>query len=158
MKATLPGKAGCHFFLLSSIVSARLVAAAQPATEAEQIRQELRQLKQDYQQRIDRLEQRLRNLDNPAGRPTITNPPAPLSAFGKKPVSPPVETSAPTNAAAVAARQFANEQYQRDVEWREGVRFADSPFRERIEQVLQDTVELHGYFRAGYGRDDKGGP
>jgi maltoporin len=27
-----------------------------------------------------------------------------------------------------------------------------------VEQVLQDFVEVHGYFRAGYGRNDQGGP
>jgi maltoporin len=147
-----------QFFLLCSIILARFGAAAQPASEAEQLREELRQLKQEYQQRIDRLEDRLRKLESSAP-PAVTNPPASPAAFGKKPTSEPVQTTGVTNTAAAAvARQFANEQYQRDVEWREGVRFADSPFRERIEQVLQDFVEFHGYFRAGYGRDDKGGP
>jgi maltoporin len=43
-------------------------------------------------------------------------------------------------------------------QWHEGYSFAQSPFRERLEQVLQDFVELHGYFRAGYGKDNQGGP
>jgi maltoporin len=133
-----------------------LVTTAQTKSEAEQIREELRQLKQDYQERIDRLEERLRQLEtSPA--PRVTNASAPQSAFGQKPASPAIQSAQTTNV-TVAARQFANEQFQRDVEWREGLRFAESPFRERVEQVLQDFVEFHGYFRAGFGRDDKGGP
>jgi maltoporin len=133
-----------------------LVTTAQTKSEAEKIREELRQLKQDYQERIDRLEERLRQLEtSPA--PRVTNASAPQSAFGQKPASPAIQSAQTTNV-TVAARQFANEQFQRDVEWREGLRFAESPFRERVEQVLQDFVEFHGYFRAGFGRDDKGGP
>ena len=30
--------------------------------------------------------------------------------------------------------------------------------KERIEKVLNDFVDVKGYFRAGYGRDQKGGP
>jgi len=142
--------------IASAILSTPFAAIAQATSEAEQIRQELRQLKQDYQQRIDRLEERLRRLEAPAA-PTVTNPPAPPSAFGLKPTSEPTETNQMANA-VVAARQFANEQFKRDIEWREGLHFAESPFRERIEQILQDFVEFHGYFRAGFGRDNQGGP
>src|SRR5512138_837526 len=35
---------------------------------------------------------------------------------------------------------------------------AGTPFRERVEQVLQNYVEISGYLRAGYGRDNEGGP
>jgi maltoporin len=159
MKANPQCRWHFHFLLLHSIASASFGAVAEPTSEADQLRQELRQLKQDYQQRIERLEERLRKLEGPAA-PVVTNPPTTTSVFGEKPVSEAVQTTAGTNgsAAAASARKFANEQYQRDVEWREGIRFEDSPFRERIEQVLQDFVEFHGYFRAGYGRDDKGGP
>ena len=103
-------------------------------------------MKQDYQQRIDQLEQRLRRLETPAV-PAATNLPAPQ----------PIESTATTNAAA-AIRQFAKDQFPRDTEWREGIRFDESPLGDRLEQVLQDFVEFHGYFRAGYGRDDQGGP
>jgi maltoporin len=57
-------------------------------------------------------------------------------------------------------RQFAREQYQRDTETRERALLTESrrPLAERMEQVLQDFVDLNGYFRAGYGRSDQGGP
>jgi maltoporin len=134
-----------------------LAAHAQTNSEAEQIRQELLQLKQEYQQRLDQLEERLRRIESKPPAPAMTNLPPSQSAFGQKPVSPPLGPVQATNAAA-QVRDFANAQFQRDIEWREGVRFTESPFRERLEQVFQDFVELHGYFRAGYGRDDKGGP
>src|SRR5689334_10698185 len=103
-------------FVASCIVSMAFGAVAQTKSEAEQIRDELRQLKKDYQQRIDRLEERLRQLEtSPA--PAVTNAPAPQSAFGQKPASPANQTSQTTNA-TLTARQFANEQFQRDVEWR----------------------------------------
>ena len=144
------------FFLLGAPVATPLSAIAQTNSEAEQIRQELRQLKQDYQQRIDRLEERLRALEAP-GAPTVTNVPPKPAAFGQKPVTPPAETAQMTNAAA-AARQFADEQFRSYSESQEGLRLSEPAVRERLEQVLQDYVEFHGYFRAGYGRDNQGGP
>jgi maltoporin len=140
----------------STLLRAFVGAAAEPASEADQIRQELRQLKQDYQQRIDKLEERLQRLESPSS-PVITNPPPPQTAFGQKPVSSPIENTQGTTA-AVNARKFADAQFQGDTVWLEGMQLSESPFRERLEQVLQDFVDFHGYFRAGYGRDDKGGP
>jgi maltoporin len=142
-------------FLFAALLSAPCGTFAQATNEAQQLREELRQLKQEYQQRIDGLEERLRHLEA-TNAPTGTNLPAP-AAFGRKPAAPPAETTPATNAAAVA-RQFANEQFQSDTYWSEGIRLSESPFRERIEEVLQDFVEFHGYFRAGYGRDNQGGP
>jgi maltoporin len=144
-----------QLLLLGAVVWTPLAASAQAGSEADQIREELRQLKQDYQQRIDRLEERLRRLEPPASVP-VTNPPAPQAALAIKPTLPPTETTQKTNAAA-AAQQFANEQFRSDLATREGF-WTESPFRERLEQVLGEYVDFHGYFRAGYGRDDKGGP
>jgi maltoporin len=63
-----------------------------------------------------------------------------------------------TTNASVAARQFANEQYRGHIETREGLSATQyQPTRDRIEQVLQDYLDIHAYIRAGYGRDDKGG-
>jgi maltoporin len=151
-KEGLPFTRAALVMLGSALVSAPLAAAAQANPEAEQLRKELLELKQGYQQQIDKLEERLRRLEAPA-----TNPPVSSPASGQKPAPAPAASLDATNAVG-AARQFANEQFQRDVEWREGIRFSESPFRERMEQVLQDFIEFHGYFRAGYGRDDEGGP
>ena len=83
-------------------------------------------------------------------------PPA-TPAFPPPPIS---GTNASTaSEAAATARQFANEQFQRNTESREqALLSASPPWRERVELVLQDFLDFHGYFRAGYGRDDQGGP
>jgi maltoporin len=74
------------------------------------------------------------------------------------PAEPPQSPQVATNALA-RARSFAEEEFQRDTESRErALLYEDRPLAERVEQVLQDFIDIHGYFRAGYGRDDQGGP
>jgi maltoporin len=139
-----------HWFLLSALILAPFAAIAQTNSEADQIREELRRLKQDYDQRIQQLEDRLRRLEVPAAQ-TATN---------RVPIQPPALSAlaaAPTNA-NVAGLHFAQEQFQRDTESRErALLFESNHVSQRLEQVLQEFVDFHGYFRAGYGRDDKGG-
>lgn len=119
---------------------------AQTPSEAELLRQELRELKQAYQSRIEQIDARLRRLDEMGGSPPAT---APETASGSPVV--------PANVAA--ARQFANQQFARKTESRERATLLESaPVRERMERVLQNFVDITGYFRAGYGRDDQGGP
>ncbi len=121
-------------------------------SEAEQLREELRRLKQDYGQRIQQLEQRLQLLEAVPATTNRVEAAATMMAAG---------TNAPANlhSNAVAARAFADQQFQRDTESRERAVLAESgPFRERVEQVLQDFVSISGYLRAGYGRDNEGGP
>jgi maltoporin len=141
-----------HLVLSGAIVSTHFVATAQATSEAEQIRKELRELKQHYEQQIDKLEERLRRLETPG-----TNSSAPPSTLAKQPASPPGDTSGTTN--AIAAREFTHQQFQRDTESRERAVLAEeSPLRERVEHVLKDFLDISGYFRAGYGRNDQGGP
>jgi maltoporin len=136
--------------LASVLLSAVPLAAAQPApvSEADQIRNELRALRQEYEQRMLQLEERLRRLEPPASTVADTSAPIPVVAAA----------SVSTNAVA-RARQAAEREFQRDTESRERALLHQSrPFAERVEQVLQDFLDIHGYFRAGYGRDDQGGP
>jgi len=130
---------------------------AQAPSEAEQIREELRRLKQEYQERIGQLENRLQRLED-AGVATGTKQ-AVEPAAAREPVVPePAEAAMPGTNAPVAVQQFANQQFQQATESREHARLAaPTPFRERVEQVLQDFMDIHGYFRAGYGRNDQGG-
>jgi maltoporin len=128
--------------LLGLLFALPIVPAAEaqpaPATDTEATRQELRELKRDYEQRLQDLEARLRKLESEA-----TNHPPPPSG---------------TNA-AVRARQFADQEFRGDTESRELTQLAAAqPWRERMEQVLQNYLDIFGYFRAGYGRDDEGGP
>ncbi len=129
--------------------------AAEPdstSTEARQIREELRRLKQDYGQRIEQLERRLQQLEaSPASSNRVESVAAELPG-----------TNGPVNVqsnTAAAARAFADQQFQRDTESRERAVLAESRvLRDRVEHVLQDFVDISGYLRAGYGRDNEGGP
>jgi maltoporin len=145
-----------QLFLLSIMISTPRGVLAQGSSEADQIREELRQLKLEYQQRIERLEERLRRFEAPApGVATNLLAAQPKPAV---PAPPSVNAAAATNAAA-AAKQFANEQFQYDTESRaRAVLEMEQPLGQRLEHVLQDFVDIKGYFRAGYGRDSQGGP
>jgi maltoporin len=143
--------------MVVSILAMLCARSGRAASEADEIREQLRQLKQDYQQRIDALEERLRRLEAASAVPgtnlTVVQPGAVPTAAPQAPA-----VVATTNAAAVV-RKFAKEQfYQYTVSQEEGAPSEYQPLRERMEHVLQDFVDINGYFRAGYGRDDKGGP
>jgi maltoporin len=132
---------------LISLWSLEALAAA----DAEQLREELRQLQQDYEQRLQRIEDQLQRLETPPGAPTnaVLEPTAPAR----------MDPAAVNTNAAVAARKFVAEQFARDTESRErAVGVAAAPFRDRVEQVLQNFVDVTGYLRAGYGRNSEGGP
>ena len=123
--------------------------AAAAQSDAEQLREELRQLKQDYELRIRKIEEQLQKLDSKSAASTnvVTKPPVDSAKLANA-----------TNA-ALAAKQFADGQFAGDTESRErALQVTDSPFRERVEQVLQDFIQIGGYLRAGYGRDSEGGP
>ncbi len=139
----------------TTLASTAVLAQTPPATEAQQLREELRQIKQDYERRIQLLEQRLQQLESASPPVIATNQPVAVAALA---TNTPAATPPGTNAIN-AARAFAKEQFQRTTESRELAVAAEShPVRERVELVLQDFVDIHGYFRAGYGRDNQGGP
>lgn len=141
--------------MVGLLVVAPLAACAQAPTEADQIREELRQLKQEYQERIERLEKRLRGLESQSVPTPTTNVSATLASPGKGKAPGTGEDAKGTNA-VVLARDFAQKEFRADNATREGVAETQVVQR-RVEQILQDFIEFHGYFRAGYGRDDQGG-
>jgi maltoporin len=149
--------------LLLAAVLAALTPVSSPAqspAEVQQIRQEIDQLRKDYEQRLRLLEEKLQKLEQaPAipATPGITAVPAPATtnlAVAPGPATTPVSPEAVQH-----VRQFADEQYQRTTESREHAltQEKEMPFRQRVEKVLQDYVDIGGYFRAGYGRDNQGG-
>jgi maltoporin len=125
-------------------------------SEADQIREELRQLKADYEQRLQRLEDRLQRLDSAEGSRTTNEAAAPPKVA--------VRAAAPGNTAStsstnISVNRLLERQFQENTESREQALNAEPPpWRERAEQVLENFVDIHGYFRAGYGRSDEGGP
>lgn len=140
-------------------------AQTPPPSEVEIIRKEMEQLRRDYEERIKKLEQRLQAVEStrqPAAAPSS----APAATAAPTPATPPASTNAavsPSNGevqAASEAREFARKQYVRTTESREWsmANEQNQPVRERIEKILHDYLDFGGYFRAGYGRDNQGGP
>lgn len=65
-------------------------------------------------------------------------------------------TTEPSDATKTIAK-YVDQSFKRDTETRdrrEGPRF----IADRVENVLEDFIEIGAYVRAGYGRDGKGGP
>ena len=147
-----------------------VVSAQTPATNSEvrEIRREMEQLRQDYERRMQSLEERLKRVEVPplaAG----TNAVPPAASPTPAPLAVAVAAAAPESGTnAIAARQavierglqFAREQFQGDAETldRNIVPATNGYLKQRVEQVLQDFVDISGYARAGYGRDNQGGP
>jgi maltoporin len=135
---------------------------APQSSELDSIRQEIQQLQQDYQRRMHLLEERLRKLESIPGpgtvRVTKTNEVTTPSASPE--IGVPKGASETRSNAVVRVKEFAASEYRRTTESREYAVATglNQPIKGRMEQVLQDFVDITGYFRAGYGCDDKGGP
>ena len=126
---------------------------AQEAPDATaMLREELRAMRADYEARIRQLEDRLAELEKaPAGgmAKAETAPEQPNDAL-TKPDSPAI--AAETEARRERARaRFAGGTEIQDLA-------LEDRRAERIETVLEDFVDINGYFRAGYGKSDAGGP
>ncbi|MCX6926338.1 MAG: carbohydrate porin [Verrucomicrobia bacterium] len=137
-------------------------------SEVKEIRREMDQLRRDYERRMQLLEQRLNRIESPAtvagtnSAPAVGTPePAAVAASGAATVSQSDTNHAAARQAAIErGREFAREQFQQDAEKldRNIAPATNSYLKQRVEQVLQDFVDISGYARAGYGRDNKGGP
>ena len=122
-------------------------------SEADQIREELRKLKADYEQRLQRLEDRLQQLDSAKRAPTTNQATAP------PPIPAPAAAQRQTALTNISVNRQLEGQFLENTESRERALLAEPPpWRDRAEQVLEDFMDIHGYFRAGYGRSDEGGP
>jgi maltoporin len=163
-----------HTFIALVVVSLLLslrpaLAQVQPVSEVEQLRREMEQMRQDYEQRMRLLEDKLRKLERAPAAPTVAAPTTGPGGLTNRitPTTPAVAagTSSATNApgatqASQQIRQFVDREFQETTESRELAlsQEKDMPMRQRVEQVLHEFVDIGGYFRAGYGRDDRGGP
>jgi maltoporin len=140
----------------------------QTNSEVELIRQEMQQLRRDYEHRMQSLEQRLQKLEtSPSGGVVTSAPPAvlprPPGPAMQVTAAPPVASTKEAAAREVLiqrGRDLADQQFpvnsgtlDRDI-----LAATNRPIRERVEEVLQDYIEIGGYVRAGYGRDSQGGP
>ena len=142
---------------------------AQPNDDLVQVRQEMDQLKQEYEQQRLAYEQRLGKLEEQLKRiETSSHAPAAVSVATvsvPKP-SPEPTTQARSNSAVQQSTRPAEQVGQSQQpfeETTESIQLAlteqeNNRVRERTERVLREYVDIGGYFRAGYGRDDEGGP
>jgi len=116
--------------------AAQVAMAAAP--EVDQLRAELEVMKAEYARQAEQmraLEERIRALEAPT-------PEAHGAATGT----------------AGQLRMQVDKEYQRDTESREqALLTVGHPYAGRVEEVLQGFVDIHGYFRAGYGRNSSGG-
>src|SRR4051812_15651281 len=75
---------------------------------------------------------------------------APLSAWAAPPDTPDTDAKRPIS-------KLIDEEFRSDTETRD--QSADQALlKERVEQVLENFIELEGYVRSGYGRSGAGGP
>ena len=116
--------------------AAQVAMAAAPGVD--QLRAELEVMKAEYARQAEQmraLEERIRALEAPT-------PEAHGAATGT----------------AGQPRSQVDKEYQRDTESREqALLTVGHPYAGRVEEVLQGFVDIHGYFRAGYGRNSSGG-
>jgi len=146
------------------------LAQAPSSSEVGQVRQEIEQLKQDYEQmnqayaeRFRKLDERLKQLETATPEPALgsvamsstSRPPSPTVSTHAAETS--VHPPSSQNEGQVAPAQTISEDPTDSIQ----VALAqqqNNPVRERLETVLQNFVDVTGYFRAGYGRDNEGGP
>jgi maltoporin len=133
-------------------LSAQSPTNANPEVEA--IRVEMKQIQRDYERRMDLLEKRLEQIQPgvAAKLPETTKPPAAPAPATVATNTMPTESE--------RGKAFAKIQYEQHGATRESVlaQPENAVLKKRIDQVLNDFMDTAGYFRAGYGRDDKGGP
>ena len=133
--------------LLGLILTLAGTDAAAAPIEADQLREELRALKAENARQAElmrALEERIRALEKASTSSSVLAPPA----------TPAAEALVAVN----QARVLVDREYQRDTESREqSLLTADHPYAGRVQEVLQGFMDIHGYFRAGYGRNSNGG-
>ena len=133
---------------LGLIIALAGTGAVAASTEADQLRAELEALKIENAKQAERmrvLEERLRALEAALPSTPAAGPAAPPAA-------------AEALAAVNRARDRVDKEYQHDTESREqSLLTAEHPYAGRVQEVLQGFMDIHGYFRAGYGRNSSGG-
>src|SRR5688572_7154379 len=141
--------------LLGLVIALAGTDAMAASTEADQLRAELEALKIENARQAERmrvLEERLRALEASALAPSTDIVPSADATPAGAP------SAAEALAAADRAQLLVKKEYQHDTESREqSLLTAEHPYAGRVQEVLQGFMDIHGYFRAGYGRNSNGG-
>ncbi|MGB1129849.1 MAG: carbohydrate porin, partial [Haloferula sp.] len=157
------------FALTATLALAPFLISAEDELDpaiAAALRKEIDSIRQDYEGRITELENRIKELE---AKPAPTPAPTPAPPTRRSTPSPSnVQTddttdedmSAASNREALKAFDSVKESFRGDTETRQyRPRPTDNEaLADRIEQVLEGYLDISGYFRAGYGRSDEGGP
>lgn len=138
------------FFLLSA---ASTQIAANGADETNPLKTELQELRQQYESRIQSLESRIERMDTGAPAETATMQPGVLSSNNQLPLS---NTGSRAKINAALELEFANKTESRSKAILAETN--DDHYTDRVESILQNYLNTAGYFRAGFGNTDKGGP
>jgi maltoporin len=158
---------GSSLVLILVVLNAR--GQAPSTNELGQVRQEMEQLKQEYEQMQQAYEMRFKKLDEHLKQLEAANPqPATVSVAmvsAPRPAAP-ASSQADTIAAGQNAAQSENQAGELQnpfLEPTSSIQLSlaeqpNKPIRDRLETVLRNYIDVTGYFRAGYGRDDEGGP
>ena len=147
------------------VFSFQTSAVAQDEQLALELRKELDAIRNDYETRIDQLEARIKELESKTSKPT----PTPTHTHHESPsvteeLAPPSRATEDENPAASDEHRQSidgmRESFRSNTETREFSRRPDleNALNDRIEEVLEGYIDISGYFRAGYGRSDAGGP
>ena len=149
----------CVLLGLAVLPATAIAQAPPPGTALEEVRREMQQLQQDYQRRMQLLESQLQKLEQAQGQPAT---PATNLVLAPPPAVPATNVSKVLNAVAEAqqAQSFVNRQFAETTTTRD---FAlsentNAPLRQRVENILHNYIDIGGYFRAGYGANNVGGP
>jgi maltoporin len=155
--------------LVLFVLPSYLLATGQAPSNSElgQVRQDIDQLKREYEQMTQAYEERFKKLDArlkqlESTNPVVTTPLASVSA-ANKPTTVISPTIANTDQRAPQLQTQAVELQNPFIEPTSSIRLAlaeqpKRPVQERLETILRNYVDISGYFRAGYGRDNEGGP
>ncbi len=163
-----------RFALLSAALLTGCTAWSQTTGDAsvEEVRRELQRVREEYERRIRQLEQRLDELET-ATKTTVATPP-PLSPAqgtgGVLPepgqglahpasVTPGVVATTATTAESPARAAAVAGQFRENTEsiYRSLSLDQNDPVAKRLQEVMSGFLDISGYFRAGYGRNDRGG-
>jgi maltoporin len=148
---------------------------AAPTTELGQARQEIEHLKQEYDRMKQAYEERLRKLDLRLTQLEAANPSTAPAVATAAPIREPASAASGQSLASVQTaaglaqhtestpEEMASKMREIFQEPTDSIQLAlaeeeDRRVKERMERVLREYVDITGYFRAGYGRDDEGGP
>ncbi len=132
--------------------------------EVEQLKQEYDQMKQAYEERFKKLDERLKQLETANSGPTgvayaaavsAPKPATKVTVVATTPAAAGQEASGAEAQAGEAPVQFQEPTDSMQLSLAEQ---ENNRVRERMERVMREYVDITGYFRAGYGRDNDGGP